>query len=211
MCHTNNGSIRKVNFQIASVCFWVLQKKVTKERRIFKAVQGFFFFFEITALRANFIQINYRSYKTSWTTRGAMSPGMVSNQNCSSQPDLERLAKWWATWLPDLLTWLKELKWKSLANTKIPSSTRLCFWIMNLYLNLISNQLILNIISNLLLCNLSVMLTLQVLSVCGVWRVRDRVQIFRRELHIHIYLDYVSVEFLSYNIYIYIYCFKSNL
>ena len=61
----NNGSIRKVNFQIASVCFWVLQKKVTKERRIFKAVQVFFFFFEITALRANFIQRNYRSYKTS--------------------------------------------------------------------------------------------------------------------------------------------------
>ena len=142
MCHTNNGSIRKVNFQIASVCFWVLQKKVTKERRIFKAVQVFFFFFEITALRANFTQRNYRSYKTSWTTRGAMSTRMVSNQNCSSQPDLERLAKWWATWLPDLLTWLKELKWKSLANTKIPSSTRLFFWIMNLYLNLISNQLI---------------------------------------------------------------------
>ena len=193
MCHTNNGSIRKVNFQIASVCFWVLQKKVTKERRIFKAVQGFFFFFEITALRANFIQRNYRSYKTSWTTRGAMSTRMVSNQNCSSQPDLERLAKWWATWLPDLLTWLKELKWKSLANTKIPSSTRLFFRIMNLYLNLISNQLILNIISNLLLCTLGAIITLQVLSVCGVWRVRDRVQISRRELHIHVHLDYGRV------------------
>ena len=196
MYHTNNGTIRKVNFQIASVCFWVLQKKVTKEIRIFKAVQGFFFFFfffEITALRANFIQRNYRSYKTSWTTRGAMSPRTVSNQNCSSQSDLEHLAKWWATWLPDLLTWLKELKWKSLANTKIPSSTRLCFRIMNLYLNLISNQLILYIISNLLLCTFGAMVTLQVLSVCGVWRVRDRVQISRREFHIHIHLDYVRV------------------
>ena len=31
-----------------------------------------------------------------------------------------------------------------------------------------------------------------------LWRVRTGIQVFRNELHIHIHLDYVRVEFLSY-------------
>ena len=35
------------------------------------------------------------------------------------------------------------------------------------------------------------------ISVCTVWGVRVGVQIFRRELHTHIYLHYVRMKFLS--------------
>ena len=42
------------------------------------------------------------------------------------------------------------------------------------------------------------MITLQVISVYGMWRVRIRVQIFRRKFHTHIYLDYDIIEFISY-------------
>ena len=35
------------------------------------------------------------------------------------------------------------------------------------------------------------------LSACGVWEARVRVQISKRELHTHIHLDYVIVEILS--------------
>ena len=35
------------------------------------------------------------------------------------------------------------------------------------------------------------------ISVCMVWEVRAGVQVFRRELHAHIYLDQVKVEFIS--------------
>ena len=42
------------------------------------------------------------------------------------------------------------------------------------------------------------MITLQVISVYGVWRVRIRVEIFRRKFHTHIYLDYDIIEFISY-------------
>ena len=33
------------------------------------------------------------------------------------------------------------------------------------------------------------------ISACGVWEARTSVQVSRRELHIHIYLDYTRVEF----------------
>ena len=33
------------------------------------------------------------------------------------------------------------------------------------------------------------------ISACGVWEARTRVQVSRREFHIHIYLDYTRVEF----------------
>ena len=33
------------------------------------------------------------------------------------------------------------------------------------------------------------------ISACGVWEARTRVQVSKRELHIHIYLDYIRVEF----------------
>ena len=35
------------------------------------------------------------------------------------------------------------------------------------------------------------------ISVCRVWEARVRVQVFRREFHTHIHLDYVRVKFLS--------------
>ena len=36
------------------------------------------------------------------------------------------------------------------------------------------------------------------ISACGVWGARDGVQVSRRELHTHIHLNQVRVEFLSY-------------
>ena len=33
------------------------------------------------------------------------------------------------------------------------------------------------------------------ISACGVWEVRAGVQVFKREFHIHIHLDYVRVEY----------------
>ena len=36
------------------------------------------------------------------------------------------------------------------------------------------------------------------INVCGVWGVKVRVQISRREFHKHIHLDYDRVEILSY-------------
>ena len=41
-----------------------------------------------------------RNYKESLVTRGAISSGMASSQTCSSLPDLECLARKWATELP---------------------------------------------------------------------------------------------------------------
>ena len=40
------------------------------------------------------------------------------------------------------------------------------------------------------------------ISACGVWRASVRVQVFRREFHTHIHLDYVRIKFLS--------CIKKN-
>ena len=44
------------------------------------------------------------------------------------------------------------------------------------------------------------MVTSQVLSACGMWEEGAKVdiQVSKREFHIHIHLDYVRVEFLSY-------------
>ena len=43
------------------------------------------------------------------------------------------------------------------------------------------------------------------ISMCGVWSVRVKIQVFRKKLHTHIHLNYVRVEFLSCKkIYIYI-------
>ena len=39
-----------------------------------------------------------------------------------------------------------------------------------------------------------------------MWGIRVEVQVYKRELHTHIHIDYIRVEFLScINIYIYIY------
>ena len=46
--------------------------------------------------------------------------------------------------------------------------------------------------------HIGVIIALQVQSLCEVRGTRPRVQVFRRELYIHIYLDYTKVEFLSY-------------
>ena len=50
--------------------------------------------------------------------------------------------------------------------------------------------------------HIGVMIALQVQSSCEVRGIRPRVQVFRRELYIYIYiythLDYAKVEFLSY-------------
>ena len=35
------------------------------------------------------------------------------------------------------------------------------------------------------------------ISVCRVWEVKTGVQVFRKELHTHIYVNYAKVEFLS--------------
>ena len=32
---------------------------------------------------------------------------------------------------------------------------------------------------------------------CGVWEAKAEVQVSKREVHIHIHLDYAKVEFLS--------------
>ena len=36
------------------------------------------------------------------------------------------------------------------------------------------------------------------ISVCEMWGVRVGIQVFKRELHTHIHLDYAKVEILSY-------------
>ena len=59
-----------------------------------------------------------RNYKESWVTRGAISLGVVLYQTCSSLPDLEFLAKQWATKLPICFTWEKQQDWKSLAKNR---------------------------------------------------------------------------------------------
>ena len=46
--------------------------------------------------------------------------------------------------------------------------------------------------------HIGVIIALQVQSSCEVRGTRPRVQVFRRELYIHIHLDYAKVEFLSY-------------
>ena len=35
------------------------------------------------------------------------------------------------------------------------------------------------------------------ISACGVWEVRTGIQVFRKDFHTHIRLDYIRVEFLS--------------
>lgn len=39
---------------------------------------------------------------------------------------------------------------------------------------------------------------LSTISVCRVWEVRAEIQIFKTELHTHICLNYIKIEFLSY-------------
>ena len=36
------------------------------------------------------------------------------------------------------------------------------------------------------------------IGACGMWGARVRVQVFKREFHTHIHLDYARIEFLSY-------------
>ena len=45
--------------------------------------------------------------------------------------------------------------------------------------------------------NMTLFLILISISACGVWGVRVKVQVSKREFHIHIPLDYARVEFLS--------------
>ena len=47
------------------------------------------------------------------------------------------------------------------------------------------------------------------INICGVWEIKTRILVSRRELRIYIHLDQIRVEFLSF-IYIYIYIYKHS-
>ena len=79
----------------------------------------FFFFLRNRTLRSYKIKSKIkRNYKELRVTRGAISSGVVLYQTCSSLPDLELLAKQWATTLPIRFTWEKQQDWKSLAKNR---------------------------------------------------------------------------------------------
>ena len=59
-----------------------------------------------------------KDYNESLVTKGAISPGTQLCQTWNSQPDLEDLAKKWATKLPRCFTWEKLQKKKSPASSK---------------------------------------------------------------------------------------------
>ena len=65
----------------------------------------FFFFFEESRPGGQTIlKQKMRNYKESLVIRAAISSGLASSQTYSSLPDLERLARKWATELPTRLT-----------------------------------------------------------------------------------------------------------
>ena len=95
------------------------------------SLYSFFFFFFLRNRTLRSYKINSkakRNYKESLVTRGAISSGMELYQTCSSLPDLELLAKQWATTLPIRFTWEKQQDWKSLAKNRTSWITRPNSW-----------------------------------------------------------------------------------
>ena len=104
--------------------FMLVAREIEKNHISLYSFFFFFFFLRNQTLRSYKINSKAKkNYKESLVTRGAISLGMELYQTCSSLPDLELLAKQWATTLPICFINEKLQNWKSVASDRTSITT----------------------------------------------------------------------------------------